>query len=328
MKASQIKVARVLLGELKQISQEEREEMEDMLVETKEGGDMNDKDIVKLSIRQLAEKVFVYSFGKTLTKEHNGNSQMAARHFLQAHEENTQMVSKRDAENAARELREAQRRRIFQDGLLLSAPVALQMPDQRDWMLMPGQVEYPFNASVHHSIFQPGLIVHALSQPDNTRYFFRVAETHNGNPSVIIVPERLARVEQVVIFESIQPVSGVDFKALGSESSLTDEQVIQQVEQKMNNRVQFPPCLYVGQEIIPEIIVTTLRDNEGNALSYASVPQENVDLSDVSVIRSCFVCTSIASNVCGGCRNVTYCSDECHAFHWRFGEHAKECGGH
>lgn len=324
MKASQVKVVRVLLGELKQISQEEREETKDMLLDTKEGSRMDGDDIDKLSIRQLAEKVFIYSFGKTLTKEHNGNSQMAARSFLQAHEENTQVVLKREAKSAARELREAQRRRIFQ----MPAPVAAQLPDQRDWMLMPGQVEYPFNASVHHSIFQPGLIVHALSQPDNTRYFFRVAETHNGNPSVIIVPERLARVEQVVIFESIQPFSGADFKVLGSNSDVNDFQVMDQVSEKMSERVRFPPCLYVGQEIIPGVVVSALRDIEGNVLSYASVPQENVDLSDVSVIRSCFVCTSIASSVCGGCRNVTYCSDECHAFHWRFGEHAKECGGH
>lgn len=328
MKALQVKVARVLLGELKQVTQEEREEMEDMLLDTKEGSRMDGDDIDKLSIRQLAEKVFVYSFGKTLTKEHGGNSQMAARHFLQAHEEKTQMVSVRDAENAARELREAQRRRIFQDGLLLPAPVAVELPDQRDWMLMPGAVEYPFNASVHHSIFQPGLIVHALSQPDNTRHFFRVAETHNGNPSVIIVPERLARVEQVVVFESIQTFAGADFKVLGSNSSLDDFQVMEQVSEKMSERVRFPPCLYVGQEIIPGVVVSALRDVEGNALSYASVPQENVDLSDVSVIKSCFVCSSIASNICGGCRNVTYCSDECHAFHWRFGEHARECGGH
>jgi hypothetical protein len=299
--------------------------MEDMLLDTKEGRRMDAADIENLSIRQLAQKVFIYSFGKKLTEEHKGDFLMAARRLLEAHGESMQMVSKRDAENAARELREAQRRRIFQDGLLLSAPVALQMPEQRDWMLMPGQVEYPFNASVHHSIFQPGLIVHALSQPDNTRYFFRVAETHNGNPSVIIVPERLARVEQVVIFESIQPFSGADFKVLGSNSTLNDFQVMDQVSEKMSERVHFPPCLFVGQEIIPGVVVSALRDIEGNALSYASVPQENVDLSDVSVIQSCFVCSSIASNVCGGCRNVTYCSDECHAFHWRFGEHAHEC---
>lgn len=331
MKALQILVARVLLGEIRNVSTEDRERMEDMLLDTKEGAKMDGDDVDALSARQLAEKVFTYSFGRTLTKEHNGNAVMAARRFLQAVEDSQAGVERLQQEEMRAEEREYQRRKIFQTALTLPSTNEVQVPDQRPWVLLQGQVDYPFNCRVHHSIFQPGLVLHVLSQTDNLRYFYRVAETHNDNPNVIIVPTHVHRVTDTVLLESLPTFAGLDLRRLDQTTPVDSFQLMDELSDKMSHRVQFPPCIYVGQEVLPRVVVSALRTSDGVSLPYAAVPLGNVDISDVQINHAyqqthCFVCSSVnATSTCGGCRSVTYCSDECHAFHWKYGRHCDEC---
>jgi hypothetical protein len=326
MRKVQVQVAKLVVGTLpsNEVTTDFRERLEDMLLDTREGARMNGDDIDRLNNRRLAELVFIYSFGKALTKEQNGNSVMAARVFLQTHED-------AHARNAARDLREAQRRRVFQEGLLLSPATSVPLgADQGSWVVITQPMERPYNAIIHSSLFQAGLIVHVLSQADNAHYFFRVTDVHNNdNRGIIILPQRFDG-RDVTVYESIEPFQGLTVQSENKQED--DFALMDDLSERMSRRLEFPPCLYVGQEVMPGVTVTSLKNSEGRLVAFASVPTGNVDLDDVAVIKShaCQVCyhTAPIARLCDGCKQTVYCSDECHAFHWRFGKHYQECQKH
>lgn len=321
----QVLVARTLTGELGRLTPDEREDMETALLDTKEGQEMDSDAVDALSNRKLAEMVFLYSFGKQMTRDHGGNVIMAARTFLHAAEERLDEVSRRRAEAAERELREAQRRRIFNEGLLLPPP-SIVVSEDAPWVLLPDPtLPYEHIASAHQDVFRVGDIVHVLSETDGTRRFYRVGQEHTrGDPNVIFTRERHQGNLQVSLLSSVEPFTGIDFKRL-SKTIETDERLVDVVADTISNHVHVEPCVYVGQEVLPGIVVTALRVGP-LSVSYAAIPTEHVDIADVEVIEGrCFVCTSVSTAKCGGCERYAYCSDECHAFHWKFGKHDQAC---
>lgn len=116
MKAFHVRVAQIVTGEARDVTPEEVEKMVDMLLDTREGGKMNDVDIQALerNPRALAERVFAWSFGRALLKTVS-NPVMAARVFLQQQEERLHELALRKQNELARERRERARLRKFQE---------------------------------------------------------------------------------------------------------------------------------------------------------------------------------------------------------------------
>jgi hypothetical protein len=361
-KGFKILVAEILIGQVKEVSDEIREKLVDALLDTKEGGKLKDKQVEELekNVRKLAEKIFIWSFGRQLTKEHNGNSVMAARAFLEVHQSEQQATVLRQQNELARERRESARRRVFQEGLLLRDERDLmQFEPGRKWMMVTGPTDYLYNAVVHDSLFESGLTVHVLDQVNNKRHFYRVAEVHHDNRNVIITRDVFPISAEVQIFSDIPNFFGIDLTFYGTPQQLNQQQILDSLAAKMSDRVNFPPCLYVGQEILLDaslsivLRVDGLRNSDSVPLALARVPTENVEIVDISIkaeelssINACFICDTVhtqacpkvfinrkicytcgevATHECESCRTFTYCSDACHTYDWNAGIHQRMC---
>lgn len=147
----------------------------------------------------------------------------------------------------------------------------------------------------------------------------------------------------VSVLRDVPTFSGIDLTFYGTPQQLNALELVDRLSARMSQRVTFPPCLYVGQELELDaniiLRVDALRSADGGQLlPFAAIPLHDVDISDITIQAEelssidvryaqgvCHVCGEVSAWKCEGCHTAQYCSDMCHDYDWNMGTHKKIC---
>lgn len=325
-----LKIVQIFLGSVK-ATEDDVERMKDILDDEGEGVSLTDEKGPKRNPRDLARRVF-----EVVTRTHYKTPQEAlnaARAYLQEHE----IVVPDDQPQ-----REQTNRRLFEQSKEM--PIRAHLENNLgNIRLVQGDTEHLYGAVVHSDIYESALgdIIHVL---DNNRHHFFVIDQFDNNihPDVVLV-RRLPLGGKVTIYKSIEPFTGLRATLYKSPVKVEMPEIVELLSTKMSDRINFPPCLYVGQEIVltPDLVlrIDQVKVQGDQQVPFAALPPFHADINDIDIqvegnanvnsiigaplkIRmTCRACGEKAHYKCGKCLVAAYCSERCQDVEWNQKKH-------